>query len=188
MHWAGGVMLRSFKTLVAMAALAGALAVPASVLAQAAPAVAPAPMAAPGVAPAPTLLAQPGTFNGKWVYRSFSVSSKSTETLAKLALGLNELTLTEQGGRVTGQRTGQGVTYTVDGIVRYAPKEGATISLHGTATISGKSYNYDYFGYLIPSWTVGGKQPDTIMGTVLRTDPANPSAAPLIASFAMTRE
>jgi hypothetical protein len=35
---------------------------------------------------------------------------------------------------------------------------------------------------------VGGVQPDTIMGTVLRSDPANPSNAPLIASFAATRE
>lgn len=179
-------MLRSVKTSAAVAALAVALTVPVTVLGQSAPT--PAPVAVPGAAPAPTLMAQPGTFNGKWVYRSFSVSSKANETLAKLALGLNELTLTEQGGRVTGQRTGQGVNYNVTGVVRYAPKEGATISLHGTATISGKSYNYDYFGYLIPSWTVGGKQPDTIMGTVLRTDPANPSAAPLIASFAMTRE
>ncbi len=180
-------MLRSIKTITAVTALAGALAVPVSVLAQSTPAAVPAAPAAGG-APAPTLMAQPGTFNGKWVYRSFSVSSKASDTLAKLALGLNELTLTEQGGRVSGQRTGQGVTYTLAGVVRYAPKEGATISLHGTATISGKSYNYDYFGYLIPSWTVGGKQPDTIMGTVLRTDPANPSNAPLIASFAMTRE
>ena len=183
-------MLRSVKTFAAVAALAGALAVPVSVLAQSAPAAAPAaaPAMAPGTQPVPTLMAQPGTFNGKWVYRSFSVSSKSTDTLAKLALGLNELTLTEQGGHVTGQRTGQGVTYNLDGVVRYAPKEGATISLHGTATISGKSYNFDYFGYLIPSWTVGGKQVDTVMGTVLRTDATNPAAAPLIASFTMTRE
>ncbi len=31
-------------------------------------------------------------------------------------------------------------------------------------------------------------QPDTILGTVLRSDPANPSNEPLIASFAATRE
>ena len=48
--------------------------------------------------------------------------------------------------------------------------------------------NDDYFGYLIPSWSVGANEPDTIMGTVLRSDPANPSASPLIASFAATRE
>jgi hypothetical protein len=135
-----------------------------------------------------TLNAQAGTFTGKWVYRSFSISSKPGDTLAKLALGLNELELTEQSGRIVGKRTGSGVSYDLTGVARYIAKQGATIRLTGQATISGKSYNYDYFGYLIPSWSVGGVQPDTIMGTVLRSDPANPSNAPLIASFAATRE
>lgn len=136
-----------------------------------------------------TLLAQPGTFSGKWVYRSFGVSSKPGDTLAKLALGLNELELQESGGRIVGKRTGQGVSYDLSGVALYVPKQGATIRLHGQATISGKLYNYDYFGYLIPAWSVSGAvQPDTIMGTVLRSDPQNPSNAPLIASFAATRE
>jgi hypothetical protein len=134
------------------------------------------------------LAAQPGFFTGKWVYRSFSVSADSKATLAKLALGINELTLTESKGQLSGERTGQGVKYPLQGSALYAPKQGATIRLHGTATIGGKTYNYDYFGYLIPSWSVGGAQPDTIMGTVLRTDPTNPADAPLVASFAATRE
>jgi hypothetical protein len=171
---AGEIVRASWKTLAASAALIAALAVPVGVVAQSAPQL--------------TLDAKPGAFTGKWVYRSFSVSSKPSDSLAKLALGLNELELTEQGGHVVGKRTGQGVTYDLTGLVRYAPREGATISLHGTATISGKSYNYDYFGYLMPSWGIGTKQPDTIMGTVLRSDPANPANAPLIASFAATRE
>jgi hypothetical protein len=167
-------MRRSFKSILASIALVAALAVPAVVVAQSAPSL--------------TLMAQEGTFTGKWVYRSFSVSAKPKDTLAKLALGLNELTLTESKGRVTGTRTGQGVSYDLAGVALYVPKQGATIRLHGTATIGGKTYNYDYFGYLIPSWSVGGTQPDTIMGTVLRSDPANPANAPLIASFAATRE
>ena len=167
-------MLRSWKFVAASIALVAALAVPIAVLAQSLPTL--------------TLTAQAGAFTGKWVYRSFSVSADPKATLAKLALGLNELTLTEQGGRVTGTRTGQGVSYDLAGNALYAAKQGATIRLHGTATISGKSYNYDYFGYLLPSWSVGGTQPDTILGTVLRSDPANPANAPLIASFAATRE
>ncbi len=167
-------MQRSWKNLAAAAALIGAMAGPVAVLAQGLPTL--------------TLMAQAGAFTGKWVYRSFSVSTKPGDTLAKLQLGLNELTLTEQNGRIAGQRTGQGVTYDLSGNAFYAPKQGATIRLHGTATISGKTYNYDYFGYLIPAWSVGGTQPDTIMGTVLRSDPANPANAPLIASFAATRE
>jgi hypothetical protein len=136
-----------------------------------------------------TLNAQPGTFNGKWVYRSFAVSAKPADTLAKLALGLNELELTEQNGRITGKRIGQGVNYDLQGVARYIAKQGATIRLQGQATISGKLYNYDYFGYLIPAWSIpGSSQPDTIMGTVLRSDPANPANEPLIASFAATRE
>ena len=135
------------------------------------------------------LNAQPGTFTGKWVYRSFSISSKPGDSLAKLALGLNELELTEQNGRVVGKRIGQGVNYDLSGVAYYVARQGASIRLTGKATISGKTYNYDYYGYLIPAWSVNGAaQPDTIMGTVLRSDPADPSNAPLIASFAATRE
>jgi hypothetical protein len=166
--------MRSLKAVAAAVALAVAFAVPVAVVGQGLPSL--------------TLMAQDGAFTGKWVYRSFSISTNPRDTLGKLALGLNELTLTEQGGRVTGTRTGQGVNYELAGTALYAPKQGATIRLHGTATIGGKTYNYDYFGYLIPSWSVGGTQPDTIMGTVLRSDPANPANDPLIASFAATRE
>jgi hypothetical protein len=170
-------MLRSriltSKAIAAWVALVIALAIPVSVLAQ-------------GMTL--TLTAQAGTFTGKWVYRSFSISTNPKDTLAKLALGLNELNLTEQGGRIVGQRTGTGVSYDLEGNALYVAKQGATIRLHGTATISGKQYNYDYFGYLIPSWSVSGAQSDTIMGTVLRSDPADPNNAPLIASFAATRE
>ena len=175
MNLAGGIMRASWKTIAAAAALAVSMAVPVGVLAQSAPSL--------------TLMAQAGAFTGKWVYRSFSMSSKPTETLSKLALGLNELVLTEgKNGALTGQRTGSGVNYDLAGVARYAPKVGASISLHGTATISGKSYNFDYFGYLMPVWGVSGTQPATIMGTVLRTDASNPSAPPLIASFSATKE
>lgn len=167
-------MLRTFKTIAASVALVAGLGASVGVMAQGLPTL--------------TLMAQDGAFTGKWVYRSFGVSKSPKDTLAKLALGLNELTLTEQGGKVVGQRTGQGVTYDLSGTALYVAKQGATIRLHGTATIGGKAYNYDYFGYLVPSWSVGGAQPDTIMGTVLRSDPANPANAPLIASFAATRE
>jgi hypothetical protein len=175
MNLAGGIMRASWKTIAAAVALVTSLAVPVGVLAQTAPSL--------------ILMAQAGAFTGKWVYRSFTPSAKANEPLAKLALGLNELVLTEvQGGKVTGQRTGQGVTYDLAGVARYASKVGATITLHGTATISGKTYNYDYFGYLIPAWSVGGAQAATIMGTVLRSDPTNPANAPLIASFSATKE
>ena len=167
-------MISSWKKFAASAALIVALAVPAAVMAQGMPTL--------------TLTAQAGAFNGKWVYRSFGVSAKPSDTLAKLALGLNELNLTEQGGKITGQRTGQDVTYDLAGNALYAAKQGATIRLHGTATIGGKAYNYDYFGYLMPAWSVGAGQADTILGTVLRSDPANPANAPLIASFSATRE
>ena len=111
------------------------------------------------------------------------------DTLAKLALGLNELTLTEQSGKVTGQRTGQGVTYDLTGVALYAAKQGATIRLHGTATIGGKTYNYDYFGYLMPAWSVGGRaaRHDHGHGAAHAIRPTPPNA-PLIASFAATRE
>lgn len=164
----------TFKRVAAWVALLVALALPLSVLAQ---------------DMTLTLNAQPGTFTGKWVYRSFSISTKPGDTLAKLALGLNELELTEHNGRIVGKRIGQGINYDLTGVALYVARQGATIRLTGQATISGKTYNYDYFGYLIPAWGLSGAaQPDTIMGTVLRSDPANPSNEPLIASFAATRE
>jgi hypothetical protein len=169
-----GSRIWAFKSVAAWIALFLALLLPFSVLAQ---------------DMTLTLTAQPGTFTGKWVYRSFSISSKPGDTLAKLALGLNELELAEQNGGIVGKRTGSGVSYDLTGRAYYVAKQGASIRLKGQATISGKLYNYDYFGYLIPAWSVNGAvQPDTIMGTVLRSDPANPSNEPLIASFAATRE
>jgi hypothetical protein len=62
------------------------------------------------------------------------------------------------------------------------------VVLHSTSVVNGKSYEYDYFGYLMPSWSVEGAQPDTFMGTVVRTDPDAPEAAAVIVSFIATRE
>lgn len=178
---AGDVMLRMVRTgaawaalLLAMAVPVGIVAVPLKVLAQDAPVL--------------QLLATSGAFAGKWVYRSFDISNDPKKSLGNIALGQSELTLTEANGAVTGTRTGQGTTYQLTGSVRYAPKQGATIRLHGTATISGKTYNYDYFGYLIPSWSVSTKPADTILGTVLRSDPVNPNDAPVIASWSAVRQ
>jgi hypothetical protein len=168
------MMLRSWRNIAAGAALLAALAVPVGVLAQGLPTL--------------TINAQDGFFTGTWIYRSFSNSSNPKETLAKLAYGVNELVLTEQNGQVAGQRVGQGVTYDLAGNTFYVAREGASIRLHGTATIGGKAYNYDYFAYVVPSWTGIGAEPDTLLGTVLRSDPANPANAPLIASFSATRE
>ncbi len=175
-------MLRMVKTGVAWAALLAALAVPVGIVAIPLGALA-------QEAPVVQLLAQSGAFAGKWVYRSFDISNDPKKSLSNIALGQSELTLTESAnGQIAGTRTGQGTTYQLAGTARYAAKVGATIRLHGTATIGGKNYNYDYFGYLIPSWSVSSGLPDTILGTVLRSDPANPTNAPVIASFSAVRE
>jgi hypothetical protein len=179
---AGEVMLKILKTGAAWAALFAALAVPVGIVAI--------PISALAQSGPPTLqlLATSGAFAGKWVYRSFDINNDPKKTLGNIALGQSELTLTEANGSVTGTRSGQGTTYQLSGVARYAPKVGATIRLTGTAQISGKTYNYDYFGYLIPSWSVGGGLPDTILGTVLRSDPANPADKPVIASWSAVRQ
>ncbi|MEQ1768377.1 MAG: hypothetical protein ABL879_00910 [Devosia sp.] len=175
-------MLNKLKTGMAWAALIAALAVPVGVVTI--------PMAAFAQAAPPSLqlLATAGAFAGKWVYRSFDISNDPRKSLGQLALGLNELTLTESNGSISGTRTGTGVSYNLSGVARYAAKQGATIRLTGTAEIQGKTFNYDYFGYLVPSWSVATGIPDTILGTVLRTDPANPTNAPVIASFSAVRQ
>lgn len=169
-------MLRLMKAGAAWAALIMALTVPVVVVAQTVS------------MPTLSLMATSGAFGGKWVYRSFDISGDPKKTLANIALGQSELTLTETNGQVTGTRTGSGSTYQLSGNALYAPKQGATIRLHGTAEIGGKTYNYDYFGYLMPSWSIGTGIPDTILGTVLRSDPANPNEKPVIASFSAVRQ
>jgi hypothetical protein len=177
----GETMVSSYKYAVLRAGLVAlCLALPAAALAAGAPA----------SGPSLTLKAEQGSFAGKWVYRSFSNSVDPKANLAKVALGLTEMDLTEKAGVLTGTRTGQakGTTYDLSGTARYAAKQGATIRLHGTVSASGKTWNYDYFGYLIPAWSIGGGQPDTILGTVLRTNPDKPDDAPLVASFTAVRE
>lgn len=170
-----GFQVWTFKRVAAWVALVVALALPISVVAQDITL---------------SLDTTPGKFAGKWVYRSFSISNKTGDSLAKLALGLNELELTEQNGSLVGKRTGAGVSYDLTGQAYYAAKPGvASLRLTGQATVNGKLYNYNYYAYLIPAWSIpGATQYDTIMGTVLRSDPANPANEPLIASFTATRQ
>ncbi|HTJ58228.1 MAG TPA: hypothetical protein VL418_11755 [Devosiaceae bacterium] len=131
----------------------------------------------------------PGTFTGKWAYRSIAIAGDPKLPLAKMSLGTSEFDLIEQGGKITGTRpAGKGKTYVVDGFAVYGPRRAPQIVLHSVSDVGGKSYEYDYFGYLMPSWNVTGSQPDTFMGTVVRTDPGDPSAPAVVVSFIATRE
>lgn len=132
----------------------------------------------------------PGSVTGRWAYRSIAISGDPKAVMAKLALGSSEFDLTEAGGKITGTRPGaaKGETYPVTGFVVYGPRKAPQIVLHSTSVVNGKTFEYDYFGYLMPSWTVGGVQPDTIMGTVARTDPQAPEAPAIVVSFIATRE
>ena len=131
-----------------------------------------------------------GSVAGRWAYRSIAISGDPKALMTKLALGSSEFDLTEEGGKITGTRPGaaKGETYPVTGFVVYGPRKAPQIVLHSTSVVNGKTFEYDYFGYLMPSWTVGGAQADTIMGTVARTDPQAPEAAAIVVSFIATRE
>ena len=74
------------------------------------------------------------------------------------------------------------------GFVVYGPRKAPQIVLHSTSEVNGKTFDYDYFAYLMPSWNVGTAQPDTFMGTVVRTDPSAPEAPAIVVSFIATRE
>lgn len=145
-------------------------------------------------APAPesslTFKTQPGTLTGKWAYRSIAITGDPKASFAKMALGSSEFDLVEQNGKITGTRPGgpKGKTYPVTGFVVYGPRRAPQIVLHSTSEVGGKSYDYDYFAFLMPSWNVGVAQPDTFMGTVVRTDPAAPEAPAVVVSFIATRE
>ncbi|HVW92067.1 MAG TPA: hypothetical protein VHB74_05610 [Devosia sp.] len=132
----------------------------------------------------------PGVFTGKWISRSIAISGDAKASFAKLGLGTSEFDLVEQGGKITGTRPGaaKGKTYDVNGVVVYGPRRAPQIVLHSTSVVGGKSYDYDYFGYLMPSWNVSASQPDTFMGTVVRTDPSAPNAPAVVVSFIATRE
>jgi hypothetical protein len=131
-----------------------------------------------------------GSVGGRWAYRSIAISGDPKALMTKLALGSSEFDLTEAGGKITGTRPGaaKGETYPVTGFVVYGARKAPQIVLHSTSVVNGKTFEYDYFGYLMPSWTVGGAQADTIMGTVARTDPQAPEAAAIVVSFIATRE
>jgi hypothetical protein len=130
-----------------------------------------------------------GTLTGRWTYRSIAISGDSKVPLSKMALGTSEFDLVEQGGKLTGTRpAGKGKTYDVTGFVVYGARRAPQVVLHSTSVVNGKSYEYDYFGYLMPSWSVNATQPDTFMGTVVRTDPDAPDAAAVVVSFIATRQ
>jgi hypothetical protein len=146
---------------------------------------------APAAAPEASLTFKgaPGSLTGKWAYRSIAISGDPKTSFAKMALGSSEFDLVEQGGKITGTRpAGKGKTYPVTGFVVYGSRRAPQIVLHSTSEVSGKTYEYDYFAYLMPAWNVGATQPDTFMGTVVRTDPASPEAPAVVVSFIATRE
>lgn len=129
-----------------------------------------------------------GTLTGKWAYRSIAITGNPKATFASMALGSSEFDLVEEGGKITGTRpAGKDKTYPVTGFVVYGPRRAPQIVLHSTSEVNGKTYEYDYFAYLMPAWNVSATQPDTFMGTVVRTDPSDPKAA-VVVSFIATRE
>ncbi len=137
-----------------------------------------------------TFKSAPGVFTGKWAYRSIALDGNPKTTLLKMSLGSSEFNLVEEGGKITGTRPGpaKGKTYDVSGFAVYGPRRAPQIVLHSTSDVAGKTYEYDYFGYLMPTWNVSANQPDTFMGTVVRTDPSDASAAAVVVSFIATRE
>ncbi|MDR3472509.1 MAG: hypothetical protein P4M09_12585 [Devosia sp.] len=145
-------------------------------------------------APAPqatlTFKTTGGTLTGKWAYRSIAITGDPKVPFSKMALGSSEFELVEQGGKITGTRPGatKGTTYPVTGFVVYGARKAPQIVLHSTSEVNGKSFDYDYFAFLMPSWNVGTAQPDTFMGTVVRTDPSAPEAPAVVVSFIATRE
>jgi hypothetical protein len=136
-----------------------------------------------------TFKTTPGVFTGKWISRSIAISGEPKANFTKLGLGTSEFDLVEQGGKITGTRPAatKGKTYDINGIVVYGARRAPQIVLHSTSEVGGKTYDYDYFGYLMPSWNVSGAQPDTFMGTVVRTDPSAPDSAAVVVSFIATR-
>lgn len=145
--------------------------------------------AAPAATSSLNFKSAPGIFTGTWAYQSIAISGSPKTTLAKMSLGSSEFDLVEQGGKITGTRpAGKGKTYPVTGFAVYGPRRSPQIVLHSTSEVNGKSYEYDYFGYLMPAWAVTANQPDTFMGTVVRTDPASPDAPAVVVTFIATRE
>ena len=175
--------LATARRAVALAAMVATVAAPG--LADAAIFNSPAPAANPSSL---TFKGAPGTFTGKWTYRSIAISGDPKVPLSKMSLGTSEFDLVEQGGKITGTRpAGKGKTYDVTGFAIYGSHRAPQVVLHSTSVVGGKSYEYDYFGFLMPSWNVAAEQPDTFMGTVVRTDPAAPEAPAVVVSFIATR-
>ena len=48
----------------------------------------------------------------------------------------------------------------------------------GRGFIGGEEWVYDYLGYLVPAWSDGVNQVETIVGSVIRTVPHSGGQAP----------
>jgi hypothetical protein len=145
-------------------------------------------------------LSRAGELSGKWTYRSYhnrpnvivSDDDHAAEKALSLLFGEGVFTLTQEGDDLTGVfDMGGGYVLDVRGKAKPAAA-GAPVSLEfvgtGRAGTPTANWEYDYVGYLVPTWPNGVKQVPAFVGTVLRGRPHGNSAAGYTASFIAVKQ
>jgi len=127
-------------------------------------------------------------FEGSWTYRSYVNNSDQNIEPNRLLFGMGTLVLTQPThGKIGGSLSGTGWSLNLDGDVT----EGDPMRLRwqGRGDIGGEIWVYDYLGYVVPDWPNGVDQTDTIVGTIVRTEPHSngKATAGVVASWIAVR-
>jgi hypothetical protein len=116
-------------------------------------------------------------FEGSWTYRSFVNNPDQNIEPNRLLFGMGTLILNQpEPGKIRGSLGGPGWSLDLDG----ESTEGNPTRLRwqGRGEIGGEIWVYDYLGYVVPDWPSGVDQTDSIVGTIVRTEPHSNGSRP----------
>jgi hypothetical protein len=121
---------------------------------------------------------------GSWTYRSIINDANISTGFDNLEFGRGELRVEEWSLAGFGGRLIFGDTYqfALEGSASFGDPPGLGLRGRGDTTDSANQ-NYDYVGYLVPSWRDGVDQPKVLVGSVLRAVAHGSASAGVVASF-----
>jgi hypothetical protein len=130
-------------------------------------------------------------FVGTWTYRSLLNNPTLKTDFDALEFGRGTIVIKDAPMQtLVGTIGGPGWSLELQGSRSYGDPMHARF--HGTGTVGGEKWVYDYNGYLVPDWPNGVDQVPAIVGSVVRTIPHSAGAgktapAGVVASFYAVR-
>ncbi len=129
------------------------------------------------------------SFEGTWSYRSLINDPDLSTEFNDLRFGMGTLVLQEsEPGLITGTLGGPGWSLELSGTT--TPGNPTKVRFQGRGVINGETWVYDYLGFVVPDWPNGVDQVDTIVGTIVRTEPhsGGQAEAGFVASWYAARQ